>query len=239
MKMPADSPLNDFLNSLEHLMGEIREWQYKERDYGEVLRPLVTLANKWLQMRLKSWKYLFESRRKVIQSNIGQNFYTIMEQLKITSKENIDDFFALACDIIDKSPVGALSTNLDLLESIAIYSTRYDNGNLVFPILLNLVTKFRSYLPIIEQYISQELTPLEKKMHEYMDLQKWDADSDKKHMLHIDNVKRQLNKYCQQHLSILQPIFRLMLEQFTTTMSEFNQKTYEHRVILGQFIVIC
>ena len=33
--------------------------------------------------------------------------------------------------------------------------------------------------------------------------------------------------------------YQEIIEQFTTTMSEFNQKTYEHRVILGQFIVIC
>ena len=227
MKMPSDAPLNDFLISLEMLMGEIREWQYKERDYHDVLRPLVALANKWLKMRLESWKYLFESRRKKIQENIGQNFYTIMEQLKITSEENIDDFFALACDIIDKSAVGALSTNLDMLEAIAIYSTRFDNGHLVYPILINLVTKFRSYNQTINNYIQQELTPLEKTMKEYMDLQKWDADSDKKHMLHIDNVKRQLNKYCQQHLTIIQPIFRLMIDQFTTTIFRTPEVPYE------------
>ncbi|KAK8836041.1 hypothetical protein M9Y10_040242 [Tritrichomonas musculus] len=51
-------------------------------------------------------------------------------------------------------------------------------------------------------------------MKEYVDLQKWDIDSDKKHFIRIDKVKVQLNKYCQQHLSVLQLQFKQLKEQF-------------------------
>ncbi|EAX95447.1 hypothetical protein TVAG_243360 [Trichomonas vaginalis G3] len=218
LNMPTDLPLIEFLNSLEILMNEIRNWQHKERDFGPVLAPLVTLANKWLQMRLESWKMLFENRRRILQQNVGRSFYTILEQFKRTDDENIGDFFALVCDFIDTSSVGVLKTNLDLLEAFAIYSQRYENSDYIFRILINLVVKFRSYLPFIEKYIATELIPLEKKMKEYMSLQKWDTDSDKKHMLKIDTVKRQLNKYCQEHMEIIKPIFRLMIDQLTDTM---------------------
>lgn len=218
LNMPTNLPLIEFLNNLEILMNEIRTWQYKDRDFGPVLVPLVKLANKWLQMRLESWKILFENRRTRLQQNVGRSFYTILEQFLRTDEENIGDFFALVVDFIDTSSVGVLKTNLDLLEAFALYSKRYVIGDRVFTMLINLVTKFRAYLPIIEQYIAQELIPLDKKMKEYMSLQKWDTDSDKKHMLKIDTVKRQLNKYCQEHMEIIKPIFRLMLDQFTETM---------------------
>jgi len=219
IKKSIDSPLIEYLDSLEILMTEIRDWQYKDRDFGPVLLPLVKLANKWLKLRLSSWKHLFESRRQALETNYGRNFYIIMEYVDRLTMESIPDFFVFICDFIDSSAIGLLSANLDLLEAIALYSLRFEIGNVVFSLLINLVTKFRSFIPIIEGHIKLELAPLEKTMSEYIELQKWDSNSDKKHFLNMDTVKRQLNKYCQQHMNIINPAFKLMIDQFSQSMS--------------------
>jgi hypothetical protein len=43
-----DSPFMVFLESLEHIVIAIREWQRKERDFGAILVKMVKVANKFL-----------------------------------------------------------------------------------------------------------------------------------------------------------------------------------------------
>ena len=215
-----DAPLNTFLDLLETMMSFIREWQHKDRDFGDVLHPMVNLANKWLKMRLESWKQIFESRRKVMQENIGKDFYMLFCELGVCTIEKVPEFYDKIRTFIELSPIGLLESNLRIVEAFAIYSLRFEVGSLVYSIFMNLVYKYRRFLPQVDSYIKSELAELQKKMKEYVELQKWDINSDKKHFIKIDQVKRQLNKYCQQHLNVLQLQFKQLIESFSSNISK-------------------
>ena len=228
LKQEIDSPLNNFLEGLEQLMNCIRDWQNKERDFGDILPSMVKLANKFLRMRLKSWKQIFETRRKVLQENIGRSFYTLLAELSVCTPETIPSFFNSVRDFLEKSPIGLLESNIKLVEALAIYSLRFSDKNIsmIFTLLINVIAKFRRFLPTIEKYISGELTTLQKKMNDFVSLQNWDNNSDKKHFLEIDRVKRQLNGYCQEHLSIISLQLKLAIEKFSITISQETTVPY-------------
>ena len=57
---------------------------------------------------------------------------------------------------------------------------------------------------------------LDQKMKDFSELQNWNVDSDKKHIIKIENIKRQLNKYCQQHLDILRQVFGQKVPEYIT-----------------------
>lgn len=209
-----DAPLINFLDGLETMMSLIREWQHKDRDFGEILHAMVNLANKLLKMRLESWKLIFETRRESMEEEIGKDFYMFFCELLTLTIDQVPEFFNKVVNFIELSPIGLVENNLRMIEAFGIYSLRFEVGEIFYSVLMNVVYKYRRFVPQIDKYIKSELTELEKKMKEYVDLQKCDFDSDKKHFIRIDKVKVQLNKYCQQHLSVLQLQFKQLKEQF-------------------------
>ncbi|OHT04520.1 hypothetical protein TRFO_27958 [Tritrichomonas foetus] len=216
-----DAPLVNFLDGLEIMMSHIRDWQHKDRDFGEVLHPMVNLANKFLKMRLESWKQIFETRRKVLQENIGKEFYMLFCQLGECTLDKVPELFNEVRSFVELSSIGLLESNLRIVEAFAVYSLRFTEvGQIVYSLFMNLVYKYRRFLPQVEMYIASELRDLQKKMKEYVELQKWDINSDKKHFIRIDQVKRQLNKYCQQHLNVLQLQFKQLMDSFASNISK-------------------
>jgi hypothetical protein len=199
LSLEVDAPLINFLDALEHMMNDVREWQHKERDFGAMIGPMVTLANKFLKMRLQSWQLIFENRRQVLQEHTGRQFYLILAQLSECRLEAVPALFSAVSQLVLDSPIGVLAPTLRLVEAFALYALRLPCGRVVFSLLRNLACAYRRFVPVAESHIAAGLAPLQQRMTEYIGLQGWNSDSDKKHFIRIDSVRHQLNKYCQQN----------------------------------------
>lgn len=227
-----DAPLINFLDGLENLMDIIRDWQHKDRDFGNIIPSMVKLADKLLEMKLNSYKNIFETRQEVLKDNTGKDFYLLFCQLNASTIDSIPNLFESVISFIELSPIGLLEYNLRVVEAFAVYSLRFDEiGHAIFSLLMNVVYKYRRYLPNINRFMKSELADLDKKMRDFSALQHWDNNSDKKHFLKTDRVQIQLNKYCQQRLAVLQLQFKQMIDQFATQISK--EETIPHQTQKG------
>ena len=83
------------------MMSLIREWQHKDRDFGEILHAMVNLANKLLKMRLQSWKLIFETRRESMEEEIGKDFYMFFCELLTLTIDQVPEFFNKVVNFIE------------------------------------------------------------------------------------------------------------------------------------------
>ncbi|KAK8836040.1 hypothetical protein M9Y10_040241 [Tritrichomonas musculus] len=127
-------------------MSLIREWQHKDRDFGEILHAMVNLANKLLKMRLESWKLIFETRRESMEEEIGKDFYMFFCELLTLTIDQVPEFFNKVVNFIELSPIGLVENNLRMIEAFGIYSLRFEVGKIVYSVL-NVVYKYRRFVP--------------------------------------------------------------------------------------------
>lgn len=232
LQRPVKTPLNEFLELLEQLINEIKTWSNAAIDYGSILSKMVRLANKWLKMRLKSWMYLFENRKKFIENEIGVRFYNLLQAFY----DDTENFVSHSKTILENAPLCYLDTYSELINSFGLYSTRVFDSDRLQNILFDLTNKYLSTIPYIEDYFRENLREVEEKMRNLTQLYKWDTDSLKKHILNIDDAKRQLNQYCQKKMKVIGPVFQVMKDQLIDTIARSTKVEYRKDSVVDDYI---
>ncbi|SCU86226.1 LANO_0C07162g1_1 [Lachancea nothofagi CBS 11611] len=187
MEYPGSTPIARLLQKIEQIFTIVTEWE----KYASVtvslqnsLRDLTDLVVSWRKLELRTWNSLFDYEDRSINKTMGKWWFHLFETIMVTVSEvetSDDNCFQANAKLLvslnvflSKCTYGEFSSRLALLKAFAkhsVLSTKYKSRTTHS--LLNSITFYNQFLPIIEDSIREGRKKLEKEVSDVILLASW------------------------------------------------------------------
>ncbi|KIP09693.1 hypothetical protein PHLGIDRAFT_86293 [Phlebiopsis gigantea 11061_1 CR5-6] len=202
MSLGLHSPLAKLLSAIEHLLGNIDDWEmYANRDNSlkAYQQTLIVIVVEWRRLELSSWQGLLNSQAAAFESGTSEWWFrlydaTIRGVLNVVGDaadgdaesakvdKFFDDLIPLLDDFMTSSPLGQFSARLRLIESMQSYANRlsihyYSSRNSalrrVYHILSNTASYYAQFGAKVNKSLAEQRKELEKNIRDFIKLASW------------------------------------------------------------------
>ncbi|CUS25026.1 LAQU0S25e00232g1_1 [Lachancea quebecensis] len=187
MEYSGNTPLARLLQKVEQLFTIVTEWE----KYASVtvslqssLRELTELIVSWRRLELSTWKRLFDHEDCAINKSLGKWWFYLFETIIVsqTAGEEHADLedqsstkLLVSLNVfLSKCTYGEFGSRLRLLKAFSEHCKLLENkSSRTLHALLNLITFYEQFLPIIDERIREGRKRLEKDISEVILLASW------------------------------------------------------------------
>jgi midasin len=183
LSLPLKSTLKDYSTGIELLLSRAQLWEEtaaKHVSLSDLLKPLISIANSWRELELKSWKdSLSKVRREMIKE--ARESWFFMFGIITEDLDSFVNFVNTMDSFIQSSTIGQFGERIDILQKFGRYLEQWcpehvliDQKNLMANSLKNMAAYYAEYAPAVEKYITEGMKPLEKELSDFISLAKWE-----------------------------------------------------------------
>ena len=245
MGLGLHSPLAKLLSAIEHLLGNIDDWEmYANRNNSlkSYQQTLIVIVVEWRRLELSSWQGLLNSQTAIFESSTSEWWFrlydaTIRGVLNIVedtaSDTAIDKFFddlvPLLDDFMTSSPLGQFSSRLRLIESMRSYadylSVHYGGGcnsvlRRVYHILSNTSSYYAQFDEKVNKSLAEQRRELEKNIRDFIKLASWKD-------VNIHALKQSAQKTHRQLYKIIRKFRELLRQPVVSLLSHSSSNAVE------------
>lgn len=183
LSLPLKSTIKDYSTGIELLLSRAQLWEETAAKYvslSDHLKPLISIANSWRELELKSWKdSLNRVRREMIQE--ARESWFFMFGIITEDLDSFVHFVNTMDSFIQSSTIGQFVERIDIIQKFGRYLEKWcpkdvliDQKNLMANSLKNMAAYYAEYAPAVDRYIAQGMKPLEKELSDFIALAKWE-----------------------------------------------------------------
>ncbi|SCU90222.1 LADA_0F02608g1_1 [Lachancea dasiensis] len=213
MEYSADTPIARLLQKIEQIFTIVTEWE----KYASVavslatsVRELTNLVVSWRKLELSTWSRLFDYENHILNKSVGRWWFHLFETIMVAApNENSADAIEVQDDckllgslniFISKCTLGEFGGRLALIKAFANHCILAKcKAERTTHSLLNVVTFYEQFLPIVESSLEDGRKKLEKEISDIILLASWkdvniDALKQSSHRSH-NNLYKIVRKY--------------------------------------------
>eukprot|EP00890_Picochlorum_soloecismus_P003681 jgi/Picsp_1/4313/NSC_01821-R1_type a von willebrand factor domain-containing protein len=183
LDLPQDRPLKEFSTGLELILSRAQIWEEtasKNVTLGEYLAPLIALAVRWQRMELDSWQGLIGNMKDQIDSDMS--FFLLYLYHFSLENDATPSKIGNLQEIVENSSVAQFGMVLQMLNSFANYldfsskatGSSRSGSQYISNILRNVHSYYEEYNEGLQEFLKKEIAPLEKDLHDFVLLAKWE-----------------------------------------------------------------